>query len=31
MEGSYEIQCESGTRFDAQIAQFELREPGGIH
>lgn len=31
MEGSYEMVTDSGTRFDAEVARFELREPGGIH
>lgn len=31
MEGSYEMVRESGGRFDAQIARFELREPRAIH
>lgn len=31
MEGSYEMARESGGRFDAQIARFELREPSAIH
>jgi len=31
MRGSYRMQSGSGTRFDAEIAEFQLREPGSIH
>ena len=31
MEGTYLMVTENGTRFDAEIARFELREPGAIH
>jgi ApaG protein len=31
MEGTYLMVTEGGTRFDAEIARFELREPGAIH
>jgi ApaG protein len=31
MEGTYQMVTESGARFDAEIARFELREPGAIH
>lgn len=31
MQGSYQMVTASGTRFDAEIARFELREPGAIH
>jgi len=31
MEGSYQMVREGGTSFDAEIARFELREPGAIH
>lgn len=31
MEGSYAMVCEGGRQFDAEIARFELREPGAIH
>jgi ApaG protein len=31
MEGSYQMVTGSGARFDAEIARFELREPGAIH
>ena len=31
MEGSYQLVTESGIEFDAQIAEFMLREPGAIH
>jgi ApaG protein len=31
MEGTYLMVTEDGTRFDAEIARFELREPGAIH
>ena len=31
MEGSYQMVTEAGTQFDAEIARFELREPGAIH
>ncbi len=31
MEGSYLMVTDDGTRFDAEIARFELREPGAIH
>jgi ApaG protein len=30
MEGSYQMVTDAGRRFDAQIAQFELREPLAI-
>jgi uncharacterized protein affecting Mg2+/Co2+ transport len=31
MEGSYQFVTARGTRFDAEIARFELREPRAIH
>jgi ApaG protein len=31
MEGTYQMVTEAGLRFDAEIARFELREPGAIH
>ena len=31
MRGSYQMVSRSGTRFDADIAEFQLREPGSIH
>jgi ApaG protein len=31
MRGSYQMVSGSGTRFDAEIAEFQLREPGSIH
>jgi len=31
MEGTYCMVTEDGTRFDAEIARFELRGPGAIH
>ncbi len=31
MHGSYQMLGPEGIRFDAQIARFELREPGAIH
>jgi ApaG protein len=31
MEGRYQMVTEAGERFDAQVARFELREPGAIH
>ena len=31
MEGTYQMVTESGTEFDAEIARFDLREPGAIH
>jgi ApaG protein len=31
MEGSYQFVSARGTRFDAEIARFELREPRAIH
>ena len=31
MEGSYQMVTESGGHFDAEIARFDLREPGAIH
>ena len=31
MAGSYEMVCEDGTRFEAEIAMFELRQPIAIH
>ena len=31
MRGSYQMVTESGGRFDAEIARFELAEPGAIH
>lgn len=31
MEGTYQMVTEHGTHFDADIARFELREPGAIH
>jgi ApaG protein len=31
MEGSYQMVTEGGAHFDAEIARFELREPGAIH
>ncbi len=31
MRGSYQMVTTSGERFDAEIAEFVLREPGSIH
>ena len=31
MEGSYQMLTEGGSHFDAEIARFDLREPGAIH
>ena len=31
MQGSYQMVTRSGTKFDAEIAEFVLREPGSIH
>jgi uncharacterized protein affecting Mg2+/Co2+ transport len=31
MQGTYQMVTQSGVRFDAEIARFELREPGAIH
>jgi ApaG protein len=31
MRGSYQMVRRSGARFDAEIAEFQLREPGSIH
>ena len=31
MEGTYQMVTEQGAQFDAEIARFELREPGAIH
>lgn len=31
MEGDYQMVTESGSAFDAEIAEFALREPGAIH
>ena len=31
MEGTYQMVTEAGAHFDAEIARFELREPGAIH
>jgi ApaG protein len=31
MEGTYQMVTEEGEAFDAEIARFELREPGAIH
>ncbi len=31
MEGSYQMVTAGGAHFDAEIARFELREPGAIH
>jgi ApaG protein len=31
MQGTYQLVTESGVEFDAQIAEFMLREPGAIH
>jgi ApaG protein len=31
MEGSYQLSTRSGARLEAEIARFELREPGAIH
>ena len=31
MEGTYQMVTEAGSHFDAEIARFELREPGAIH
>lgn len=31
MEGTYQMVTEGGSHFDAEIARFELREPGAIH
>ena len=31
MEGTYQMVTEGGESFEAQIARFDLREPGAIH
>jgi ApaG protein len=31
MEGTYQMVTESGGNFEAEIARFDLREPGAIH
>jgi ApaG protein len=31
MRGTYQMLTESGGRFDAEIARFELAEPGALH
>jgi ApaG protein len=31
MEGTYQMVTAGGSQFDAEIARFELREPGAIH
>ena len=31
MEGTYQMVTERGSHFDAEIARFDLREPGAIH
>ena len=31
MQGSYEISREDGSTFDAEIAEFELRQPQAVH
>ena len=31
MEGTYQLISEAGVRFDAEIAEFVLREPSAIH
>ena len=31
MQGSYQMVTASGEHFDAEIAEFILREPGSIH
>jgi ApaG protein len=31
MEGTYQMVRDDGERFDAEIARFDLREPGAIH
>ena len=31
MEGTYQMVTAQGSHFDAEIARFELREPGAIH
>ncbi len=31
MEGSYQFVTAQGTRFDARVARFELRDPSAIH
>ena len=31
MQGTYQMVATSGERFDAEIAEFVLREPGSIH
>lgn len=31
MEGTYQMVTTQGSHFDAEIARFELREPGAIH
>jgi ApaG protein len=31
MEGTYQMETESGAEFEAEIARFELREPRAIH
>jgi ApaG protein len=31
MRGSYQMVTEAGVAFDAEIAEFVLREPGSIH
>jgi ApaG protein len=31
MRGTYDMRTASGARFDAEVAEFTLREPGAIH
>jgi len=31
MQGTYQMVTSGGSRFDAEIARFDLREPGAIH
>ena len=31
MRGSYDLVTATGKRFDAEIAEFQMREPGAIH
>jgi len=31
MEGSYEMQLEDDTNFEARVARFELRQPNALH
>jgi ApaG protein len=31
MQGSYQLVTSGGSRFDAEVARFDLRDPGAIH